>query len=662
MPEAAPPTELDATKTDAGLSAEVASLQRRLEATEHYARALETERNYYRRRWPPYVVRHLMRIVSRTLRPARRGRAFARFGAEARVAVVCAGVPTGAFASSAFAAALARQTRIIDTVVLPRRCDQVRSGGAVAAVEAYDWRADEAWLARADYVLLLRPEHYGPGPLDAPNAIEMAVAALAADPYVDGIVLRGTPDAPAIGTPDHVVDADRAILMAIPPTALALFVRAGAFRAALATTSSRAGDLVPALRRDRLRLVLAPRPFPTRLEVAPAPPGAMLPTARGSIRTLYVTQFIDCGGADKGAVDLVTRADPALVDFHFMTTTASRQAWEDRVRPHVRELCHLGEHLTPSKDDRYAAFLVEYVRRREIGLVHIMHSFAAYDALPLLRTLVPRVHVVDQCHILEPPDVIGGGHPTYSTTRYRQYLDHRTVTNEWLKRHLVDQLGVPAEQVSVIYTGVDADGEFDPARYPAGAFRAQLGVPATALLVTFIGRLHWQKRPWLFVEIAGELQRRAPELDLYFAVVGSGPERSRLERVREEMPLPDRMLLVGEWPHAGPVLRDTDLLLMPSAHEGLAFVSYEAMAMRVPQIFTDVNAQAELVTPETGVLVPPDERTIVDDATSAALALLRDPSRRSAMGDAARARVREHFAVARMVQQYEALYRRLHRP
>ncbi len=634
-----------------------ATLRRKLEATEQYARALEADRNYYRRRWPPYVLRRVLQIVARKVRPARRTRALARFGEQARVVVVCTGVPDGASAA-AVAGALARQSRPLDAVVLPVPCEQIRPGAAVAAVELRDWRSDDAWLARADYVLLLQPEHYGAGPLYSPTAVEMAVAALAADPAVDAMVLRGVPDAPTIGTPDHVVDANAATLAASPATSLAIFARAAAFRAVVAATQSTAGELVAAIRPDRLRLVMAPRTFPTRVEVTPAPPGGALPTARGAIRALYVTQFIECGGADKGAVDLVTRVDPALVDFHFMTTMASRHSWEDRVRPYVRELCHLSEHLTVPSDGRYAALLVEYVRRREIGLVHIMHSFAAYDALPLLRKIAPRVKVVDQCHVLEPPDVIEGGHPSYSTKHYRQYLDHRTVTNEWLKRYLVG-LGVPAEQVTVIYTGVDSEGEFDPAHYPAGVFRAQIGVPAGALVVSFIGRLHWQKRPWLFVEIAAEVQRRAPDLDVYFVVVGDGPERRRIEQLRAKMPSPGRLVLTGEMPHAGPVLRDTDLLVMPSAHEGLAFVSYEAMAMRVPQVFTDVNAQSELVTQETGVLIAPDERTVVEDATRATVALLRDASRRSAMGIAARGRVRERFGITRMVRQYEALYRRL---
>jgi len=640
-------------------SFELEVLRRKLDAAEQYVRALEADRNYYRRRWPPYILRRVRDIVARKLRPAPLAPALARFGRDARVAVVCTGAPAGA-SSAAFADALVGQSRPLDRVVLAAGSAPLRSDGAVRDVVAGDWRALRQWLHEIDYVLVLQPEHYGVGPLWSPFAVEMAVATLASDTHVQAIVLRGTPDAPAIATPDHVIAADAATLAAAPEPTLALFARARAFRNAVAdAVEPTVRGVIAALGSRGAGVVASPRPFPMYAGSAPRAAATALPAARGAIRALYVTQFIECGGADKGAVDLLTRVDPGLVDFHFLTTMPSRHGWEDRVRPFVRELCHVGEHLPLPCDARYADFVVEYVRRREIGLVHIMHSFMAYDALPLLRKLAPRVKVVDQCHILEPPDIMEGGHPAYGTTRYGQYIDHRTVTNEWLRRYLVTAHDVPESRISVIYTGVDWAEEFDPARYAAGAFRARIGVPAGASMVTFIGRLHWQKRPWLFVEIAAEVQRRAPELDVYFVVVGAGPERARLEGLRAAMPAPDRLVLAGEVPHGAPVLRDSDLLLMPSAHEGLAFVSYEAMAMRVPQIFTDVNAQSELVTPETGVLVPADEPAVVEEGTRAVVALLRDPVRREAMGRAARDRVREHFGVARMVEGYEALYRRL---
>lgn len=634
------------------------TLRRKLDAAAQYVRTLEGERNYYRRRWPPYVLRRGLAFVARTIGRGPRGPAHARFGVDARVAVLCTGVPRGEMAA-AVADALTRQSRPLDRVVLPERGEWMRAERAVRDVQVGDWRTDETSLDGVDYVVVLQPQHYGPGPLFSPLAVEMAVAALASDPHVQAIVWRGEPDPPTIGTPDHVYDADAATLAALPDATIALVARTGAFRAARRRAHEHTVRAVAAALRNRGRVVVAPRPFPLRIAAAPAVPGAAMPAARGAVRALYVTQFIECGGADKGAIDLLTRVDPSLADFHFMTTMPSRHGWEDRVRPHVREICHLAEHLTPPCDARYAEALVEYVRRRDIGLVHIMHSFLAYDALPLLRKLVPRVKVVDQCHVLEPPDVIEGGHPAYSTTRYGRYIDHRTVTNEWLKRYLITEHDVPAAQISVIYTGVDWAYEFDPARYQVGEFRARIGVPASAFMVTFMGRLHWQKRPWLFVEIAAEVRRRAPDLDPYFVVVGSGPEIAHLERLRAAMAAPERLVLAGEVPHGAPVLRDTDLLLMPSAHEGLAFVSYEAMAMQVPQIFTDVNAQSELVTPDTGVLLPADERTIVEDGARAVVELLRDSAGRAAMGLAARRRVRERFGIDDMVRQYEAVYRRL---
>ena len=196
-----------------------------------------------------------------------------------------------------------------------------------------------------------------------------------------------------------------------------------------------------------------------------------------------------------------------------------------------------------------------------------------------------------------------GGHPAYSSRRYKELLDHRTVTSEWLKRYLTTEHGIGEDRISVIYTGVDWAEEFNPDRYAPGVFRDRLGVPRQSPLVVFIGRLYWQKRPWLILRIAGEVQRRRPDLDVWFALVGSGPERERLEELRHKLLRPQQFILAGEVDHGGVVLRDADVMLLTSGHEGLAYVSYEAMAMGVPQITTDVNAQSELVTPECGILL-----------------------------------------------------------
>ncbi|GAG39551.1 unnamed protein product, partial [marine sediment metagenome] len=175
----------------------------------------------------------------------------------------------------------------------------------------------------------------------------------------------------------------------------------------------------------------------------------------------------------------------------------------------------------------------------------------------------------------------------------------------------------------------------------------------------FIGRLYWQKRPWLFIRIGAEVTRLRPELGARFVLVGDGPERERVEQLIRRCFLGKRVLVAGETSQPGQIYRDADIMLMTSGHEGLAYVSYEAMSMGLPQIFTDVNGQSELITAETGILLPPeDEDGVVSTGTDAVIRLLENPTERQAMSDAGRKRIRA-FALSHMASEYEALYRRL---
>src|SRR5262249_53431366 len=91
------------------------------------------------------------------------------------------------------------------------------------------------------------------------------------------------------------------------------------------------------------------------------------------------------------------------------------------------------------------------------------------------------------------------------------------------------------------------------------------------------------------------------------------------------------------------------ILVQPSAHEGLALVLYEAMAMRTVPVAAAVGGQAELVTPDCGVLIPRDEQEKeLQHYVATVRQLVEHSTARQAMAAAARARVLEEFSSATM--------------
>lgn len=625
---------------------------------------LEGERNYYRRRWAPFAAKRVVEKSRDKLRTKltmiRNARALNAFGANARVAVFLSGQPVD---PDRFVAAAGSQTKAIETLVSPGQLP-----GALASARTFNWWSPDLALLSdgTEYTAMLHPEDYGVGPLDEPAWCEMAAAALASDPGLEAIVYRGRPGAPALlGQYNHIYETDLATAERMDESELAIVFRSSVLREIFPRVNqgesrSMRNAMLELLRQGR-RVAFAPRSFSTDVEqrddqhrVAsklPAQPKA-------AIKAVYLTQWLECGGADKGAVDLLTRVNPEIAEFSCVTTVAAANAWGHRVQPYVREFTALADHLPLPDKPKFVDFLIEYIRRRDIGLVHIMHSFAGCEALPQLKAELPGVKVVDQNHILEPPHIMEGGHPAYSSRYFKQYFDHRSVTSTWLERYLLREHEIPQRDVSVIYTCIDHAEEFNPERYEAGHFRAQIGIENEPLIV-FLGRLHDQKRPELFARVAAEVTAKRPDLGAVFALVGEGVKRGLVEAEQARMTDPSRLVLAGEVSRSQPVLRDADLMFMPSSHEGLAYVSYESMAMGVPQLFTDVNGQSELITPETGVLLPVDPDELVEKATAEIIALLDDRAKMTEMSRASRARVVERFGMDRLVGAYESIYQDL---
>jgi glycosyltransferase involved in cell wall biosynthesis len=102
-----------------------------------------------------------------------------------------------------------------------------------------------------------------------------------------------------------------------------------------------------------------------------------------------------------------------------------------------------------------------------------------------------------------------------------------------------------------------------------------------------------------------------------------------------------------------------DLVLLTSRQETAPVVVAEAMAAGRPVVATAVGGVPFLVADgQAGLLAPPGDVVGLADAT---LALLRDPVRRQAFGEAARAAARQRFSLAAVVERTIALYETLER-
>lgn len=136
-------------------------------------------------------------------------------------------------------------------------------------------------------------------------------------------------------------------------------------------------------------------------------------------------------------------------------------------------------------------------------------------------------------------------------------------------------------------------------------------------------------------------------------IIGTGPERARLETLAVELGVTGRVRFIGAVAHTDlpAYYHRAALHVLSSRHEALAMVTLEAAACGLPTASTAVGLLPDC--PEMGVTVPVGD----DEALAAAFRELLDhPARRAALGQSARAAVVERFSIEQAARALRALY------
>jgi glycosyltransferase involved in cell wall biosynthesis len=199
----------------------------------------------------------------------------------------------------------------------------------------------------------------------------------------------------------------------------------------------------------------------------------------------------------------------------------------------------------------------------------------------------------------------------------------------------------------VIRNGIDVDFWADGSPADTAA--------RTTPVVLSVGRLDPVKGQDVLIRALPRVLEAAPAARL--VLVGNGGGRAALEQVAEEAGVARAVEFAGplDAEAVRARMREASCFVLPSRSEGLPLALLEAMAAGVPVVATAVGGSREVVTPESGILVPPEDP---DSLAKAIARVLLDPAAAAVYSHEGRARASD-FSAARALDEYEALLRQV---
>ena len=229
-----------------------------------------------------------------------------------------------------------------------------------------------------------------------------------------------------------------------------------------------------------------------------------------------------------------------------------------------------------------------------------------------------------------------------------------SVCDAMTEQALLAGVGRP-EQYSTVYSGMDVDAFLNPPR-PRAEVRLELGLKDDEVAFATVARLFERKGHDDILQAAPAVLESNPKVRFVF--IGDGVLRDRLEADARSLGVGHAVHFTGLVPpDAIPsLLGAVDAVVHPSLREGLARVLPQALLVGRPAISYDVDGAKEVVTPSTGILLPPRD---IEGLTAAILQLAADPTLRESMGRAGRSRFADQFRHETMTRQLRSLYERV---
>jgi len=238
---------------------------------------------------------------------------------------------------------------------------------------------------------------------------------------------------------------------------------------------------------------------------------------------------------------------------------------------------------------------------------------------------------------------------------YRRLYGLITISN-YIRESVLNTCPLPPEDVYVLHNGIEL-GRYDPNRYDGENLRQKLNISKHDTVIGMVGRISKGKGHGEFIHAAAELKKRVSKAFKFIIVGGSSyGEPHLLGEIRAlgSRLLPETdLIFTGQQSNIPEYMSLFDILVFPSHEESFGNVLLEAMAMKVPVIACRSGGVPDIVTPGTGLLIPPKDHVALCDAL---YQLITDSDMADRFAESGRNRVETQFSFEKYLNRLLAYY------
>ncbi len=356
---------------------------------------------------------------------------------------------------------------------------------------------------------------------------------------------------------------------------------------------------------------------------------------------LQILPELNVGGVETGTVDL---SRYLVVHGHKSVVVSNGGALVAQLQSDGSKHYTLPVHKkNPFTALRCVAKLIAIIQKEKIDIVHARSRVPAWIAFFACRKT--EAHFLTTCH---------GYYSHHFFSSVMGWGKMIIAISEVIGRHMVQDFGVPAQNIRVIPRSVDLQ-KFNLPRVPK--------TDEKAFTIVMIGRITPLKGHSYFLKAMARVIHCIPKVKIQ--IIGDAPPKKQpykdeLILLVNRLGISKQVEFLGNRRDIPELLSRADCLVLSTiTQEAFGRVIIEAQAAGVPVVATAVGGVAEIIEHEkTGLLVQPKEIEAMADAV---VRILKDTKLRASLVIEAKKKIEARYTLARMADATIAVYEELMR-